>query len=78
MNHARNGGFRTRADVGRGAGDGAGCRQAAKHRRKYIGDALRNELNIRIVPVVDIAAIAHPIRDHGRHQRLDRAQHGDG
>ena len=73
VNHARHRRLRARADIGRGAGDGAGCRQTAKHRRHDISDALPNQFDVRIVPV-----IAHAVRNHRRHQRFDRAQHGHG
>ena len=60
------------ADVGRGARDGAGRRQPAEQRRGDVGDALRDQLDVRVVPVA-----AHPVGDHRRHQRLDRAEHRD-
>ena len=70
--------LRSSANIGRGAGDGAGGGQSAKHGRGDIGDALRDQFDIGIVAVVDVAGIAHAIGNHGRHQRFDRAQHGDG
>ena len=72
VDHARDRRSGARADVRGGAGDGAGGRQPAEDRRHDVGDALRDELDVRVVPVA-----AHAIGDDGRHQRLDGAEHGD-
>ena len=50
VHHAGHRRLRARADVGRRAGDGAGGRQAADERRRDVGDALREELDVRVVP----------------------------
>ena len=73
VDHARHRRPRAGADVGRGAGDGPGRRQPAEHGRHDVGDALGDELDVRVVLVA-----AHPVRDDGREQRLDGAQQGDG
>ena len=73
VNHPGNRRLRSGADVGGSPCDRARGRQSAEHRRENVGYSLSNELNVGIVPVV-----AHPIRDHSRHQRFDRAQHGYG
>ena len=52
VDHARDGSLRAGADVGRRAGDGAGGRQAAEHRRNDVGDALADQFDIGIVTVV--------------------------
>ena len=64
---------RAGADVGRGARDGAGDADAAEHRRADVGDALRDQLAVRAM-----AAAGHAVRDHGRQQRLDRTEQGEG
>ena len=38
-----------------------------------VGDSLADQFDVGIVAVV-----AHAVGDHGRHQRLDRSQHGHG
>ena len=61
-----------RPHVGRGPGDGAGGGQAAEQGRADIGRALRQHLGVGAMGAAD-----HPVRDHGREQRLDRRQKGD-
>ena len=73
VDHPGHGCAGARSNVGRRAGDGARRRQAAEHRRDDVGDALGDELDVRIVPIA-----AHAIGDDRRHQRLDRAEHRDG
>ena len=70
MDDAGNRRARARADVRGGARERAGRRQAAKQRRDDVGDALREQLGVGVVPIA-----AHAIGDHGRQQRLDRAEH---
>ena len=43
-----------------------------KQRRGEVGDALTDQLLVRIVP-----RAGHAVRDDGRQQRFDRAEHGD-
>ena len=43
--------FAPDADVGRGARDRAGGRQPAEERRRDVGDALRDELDVRVVAI---------------------------
>ena len=63
---------RAGADVGRRARDCAGGRDAAEKRRDDIGNALRHELLVGIVAVVDLRV------GHARgKQRLDGAEKGD-
>ncbi|MCY1413089.1 hypothetical protein D9M71_285140 [compost metagenome] len=61
------------ADVGRGAGDGAGGGEAAEQRRGDVGDALADQFLVGVV-----AGAGHAVGDHRREQRLDGAEHGDG
>ena len=46
VDHARDRRLRAGADVGRGAGDRAGRRQSAEHRRDDVGDALRDQFDV--------------------------------
>ena len=71
VDHSRHRRLRPRSNIGRRPRNRSGGRQSAKHRRENIGHALPNQLDVRIVPVV-----AHAVRNHRRHQRLNRAQHG--
>src|SRR5271169_497964 len=61
------------ADVGGGAGDGAGGGESAKHGRNDVGHPLADKFDVGVMAVV-----AHTIGDYGRHERFDRAQHGNG
>ena len=73
MHHA---GYRSApaaADVGRSPHDGAGSGNAAKKWRHHVGDALRHQLLIGIVAVVD-----HAVGHHRRKQRFNRRQQRDG
>ena len=70
MHDARHRRLCSGADVGRRPRDGAGRRQPAEQRRRHVGDPLRHQLHVRIVPVA-----AHPVGDNRRHQRLERAEH---
>ena len=63
---------RARADVGGGARDRAGRRDAAEERGDDVADAQREQLGVRIVP-----RARHAVGDHRREQRLDRAEHRD-
>ena len=60
------------ADVGRGAGDGAGGRDAAEQRRDHVGHALGDQFHVGLVLVA-----AHVVGHHRRQQALDGRQHGD-
>ncbi len=73
VNHSGYWGFRAGTNVGGGAGDGSGSGQAAEEGRDNIGDALGHEFDIGIV-----FGVAHAVGNHGGHQRLDGAEHGDG
>ena len=73
MNHPGYRSFGAGPDVGRGARDRAGCGQTAKDGRDHVGDALSDEFDIRIVPIV-----AHAVRDYCGHQGFDGSQHRDG
>ena len=64
---------RTRADIGRRAGEGSGGRDAAEEGSDEIACPLGHQLGVRVV-----RAAGHAIGDHGREQRFDRSQHGDG
>ena len=44
-----------------------------KNGESDVGDPLRHQFHVGVVLVA-----AHPVGDHGRHQRLDGAQQGDG
>jgi hypothetical protein len=52
--------------------DRARRRGPADNRRRDIGDPVREQLDVRIVPPA-----GHAIGDDGRHQRFDRAKHRD-
>ena len=54
VDHARDRRARAGADVGRGARDRAGGRDAAEERRDDVGDTLRHQLLVGIVAVVDL------------------------
>ena len=73
VHHAGDRRARAGADVGRGARDGARGRQAAEQRRRDVGDALRDELDVRVVVIAP-----HAVGDHRRQQRLDRAEQRHG
>ena len=60
------------ADVGGGAGDGAGGWHAAEQRRDDIGGALRKQLGCRPVRSAD-----HPVRDDRRSKRLHAREERD-
>ena len=70
MNHSRHGSLRARAHVCRCTRNRAGGGQPAYQRRKNIRDALRHQLHVGIVLIV-----AHFVRDHRGHERLDCAEH---
>ena len=53
------------ADVGGRTGDCACGRQSAEQRRKEVGDALANQLDVGIM---FFAFAEKPVRHHGRHQ----------
>jgi hypothetical protein len=71
VHDAGHGRLRARADVGRRARDRARRGQSAHERRQHVGDALRGQLDVGIVPVA-----RHAIGDRGGHERFDRSQHG--
>ena len=48
-------------------------RSPPKQRRGEVGDALTDQLLVRVVP-----GAGHAVRDDGRQQRFDRAEHRDG
>ena len=58
--------------VGGGAGNRAGCGNAAKKRADDIGQALRDEFLVGVVPVV-----YHAVGDHGAEEGLDGGQQRD-
>ena len=83
MDHAGDRRPRARADVRRGPRDRAGRRQAAEERRRDVGDALRDQLDVRVVTIAAIrSATTADISDSiapsiatvsaGRMQRRDR------
>ena len=72
MDHARDRGAAAGTDVGRRPRDRARRRNAAEERRDDIGDALRHELLVGVVAVVDLR-----IGDARGQQGLDRAQECD-
>ena len=59
--------------VDRSAGDRTGGGHAAEQRRHDVREPLPDELAIRVVT----ADVAHPVRDLGREQTLDRGQERD-
>ena len=59
--------------IGGRAGDGAGRRKSAEEGRREVGHALRDQLLVRVMAVVDLA-----VGDARREQRLDRAEQRDG
>ncbi len=59
-------------DIGGGAGDGAGNRNAAEYDRSDIGDPLADQFAVGAV-----AAAAHAVGDDGAQQQLDGRQQGD-
>ncbi|MPN60503.1 hypothetical protein SDC9_208231 [bioreactor metagenome] len=69
MHHARDGARGTAFHVGHGARNGAGGRHAAEERRDEVGNALRHQLLVRVVAVID-----HAVGHARAQQRLDRAQ----
>src|SRR6267154_996701 len=71
--HAGDRRLRAGTDVSGGAGDGAGGGKSSEQGRDNVGYALADELDVGIVVVV-----AHPVGDHRRHERFDRAQHRHG
>src|SRR5260370_31939754 len=73
MDHSGNRRLRAGADVSGGAGDGAGGGESSEEGRDDVRNPLSDELDIRIMAVV-----THAVGDYGRHQRFDRAQHGNG
>ena len=60
------------ADIGGGAGDGAGGGKTAKQGRDDVGDALADQLLIGVV-----REPGHAIGDDCRQQRFNRPQHGN-
>ena len=60
------------AIVGGGASDGARDRDAADEGNEKIGESLRDQFGVGIVPVPD-----HRIGDHGGQQAFERGQQGD-
>jgi hypothetical protein len=64
---------RAGADVGCGAGDGAGGGDASEERRDNIGDALGDELDVRVVTVA-----GHAVGDDGGEHTFKRRQHCHG
>ena len=73
MDDARDGRAAAVVDVGHRAGDGARGRDAAEERRQQVGGALRDELGVGVVAVVD-----HAVGHRRRQKRFDGAQDGDG
>ena len=60
------------ADVGRGARDGAGGREAAEQGRDDVRNALPDQFLVRVMP-----GAGHAIGDDGRQERLDCTEHRD-
>jgi len=50
VHHARDGRLRTRPDIGRGARNRSGGREAAEQRRTEVGDALPDQFLVRTMP----------------------------
>ena len=73
MNHARNGRASATFDIGHCAGNGACGWHAAKEGRYKVGHALRHQLLVGVVAVVNQA-----VGDASAKQRLDGAQQGQG
>ena len=70
MNNACHRSLRSGANIGRRARDRTRRRQPAKHRRDNVGHALRDQFDVRVMPV-----IAHAVSNHSRHQGFNRSQH---
>ena len=75
MNHAGDRRARAGADVGRGAGDGAGGGNAAEERRGDVGDSLRDQFDVGVVTVA-----GHAVGDDRGEHAFKRGQqrHGEG
>ena len=73
VNHAGNRAFGPRLDVGSGAGDGPGGRNAAEQGGPDVADSLGNEFHIGFV-----ASSRHAVRHGGAQQGFNRRQQGDG
>ena len=73
VDNASHRGACTAFDIRRRPRDGAGGGNAAKERADNIGQSLRDELLIRVVPVVD-----HAVRHHGAEERFDGSEEGNG
>ena len=73
VNDARHRRARAALHIRGRARDGAGGRDAAEERADDVGDALRHEFLVGIVPVVN-----HAVGHHRAEQRFDRRQQRDG
>ena len=73
MHHAGNGRMGAAADVGHRPRNRARHRNAAEQRRGEVGNALRHQFLVGVVPVV-CHAIGHP----GAQQGFDGPQEGNG
>ena len=73
MDDARNGSTAAVVDVGHGAGDGSRGGDTAEEGCADVGDALADELLVRVVAVARYA-VGHG----GREEALDGAEHSDG
>ena len=72
MNDACERAARAIADAGCRAGDGAGRRESAEQRGQDVGDALPDQLLVRIMP-----GARHAVGDDRGQQRLDGAEQRD-
>ena len=72
MQDAGDRGLAASRDVGAGARDDAGRRQAAEQRRGDVGDALAEDLDVGAVPPA-----GDGVRRHRRQQAFDADQEGD-
>ena len=73
VNHPGDRRSRAGSDVRGRARDRARGRQPAEQRRRDVRDPLRDQLDVRVVPIA-----AHPVGDDRRHQRFHRAEERDG
>ena len=73
MNHSRHRRPAARPNVRGRTRNGAGRWQSSDERRCDVGDTLRNELDVGVVPIPD-----HAIGDRCGHERLDGPEHRDG
>ena len=67
----------TSAQIGHGAGNGAGYRHAAKKRHDKVGDALGHQLLVGVM-FADVRVGGQLVGHAGAQQRLNSAQQGDG